>query len=80
MVLVVQDHLTAAVAAGENRGSELRHDGVVRWWRQVTAGETVNAPLPADSTPAELRVVAFSSTGTGTITAAGQAAWPMPLP
>lgn len=79
-VMVVQDHLTKSVLAGENTGSTLRHEGVVRWWKRAAPADVITAKLPTDSTPKDLQIVAFSQTDQGTICAAGRVPWPMAAP
>jgi len=79
-VMVVQDHLTKSVLAGENSGSTLRHEGVVRWWKRVAPTASITVKLPANSTVENLQIVAFSHTGQGTICAAGRVPWPITSP
>ena len=79
-VLVLEDHLTSQVTAGENAGEKLFHDGVVRWWKNLAHDREVDVSLPENCSPDQVSVVAFAHTPQGTISAAGRARWPHQAP
>jgi len=71
---LVENGLVSKVAAGENSGTTLQHDAVVREWGTpvqlgagVSSDQAVHLPVPPSSVPSHLSVVAFIQNRQGAI-------------
>lgn len=71
---LVESGLVSQVHAGENSGTTLQHDAVLREWgaplklaADVASGQLVHLPVPASAVPTNLSVVAFVQNSQGKI-------------
>jgi hypothetical protein len=64
VIAVVEDGLSSEVTRGENRGTRLAHDRVVRGWAEsaATAHGTIELSVPDTLDPERSRVVVFVET------------------
>ncbi len=68
LLVITEDNLSTSVGAGENRGRNLRHTGVVRSLTRIGSTNDgrfqASVPIPSPSAGQELRAVVFLQRGT----------------